>query len=117
MWVGNIHHHRSYDNLLAINPLKITTMVSNGMNRTKAFQDTIAQYLLNRAENVPLLAVKLTKPSKAMEQCCAYIIGEVKKSGFTEDEIFCVASSMIFSSTQALSQKKRWGGSEFYGSM
>ena len=61
------------------------------MNGTKAFQDTIAQYLMKRAENDPLVAVKLANPSKTMEQCCAYIIGEVKKSGccgFTDDEIF-----------------------------
>ena len=66
-------------------------MASNGMNGTKAFQDTIAQYLMKRAENDPLVAVKLANPSKTMEQCCAYIIGEVKKSGcsgFTDDEIF-----------------------------
>ena len=66
-------------------------MSSNGMNGTKAFQDTIAQYLMKRAENDPLVAVKLANPSKTMEQCCAYIIGEVKKSGccgFTDDEIF-----------------------------
>ena len=66
-------------------------MASNGMNGTKAFQDTIALYLMKRAENDPLVAVKLANPSKTMEQCCAYIIGEVKKSGccgFTDDEIF-----------------------------
>ncbi|MBD5358133.1 MAG: PcfK-like protein [Bacteroides sp.] len=64
------------------------------MNGTKAFQDTIAQYLMKRAENDPLVAVKLANPSKTMEQCCAYIIGEVKKSGcygFTDDEIFGMA--------------------------
>lgn len=69
-------------------------MASNGMNGTKAFQDTIAQYLMARAENDPLVAVKLANPSKTMEQCCAYIIGEVKKSGccgFADDEIFGMA--------------------------
>ena len=65
--LDSINHHRSFDNLLAINPLKITTMASNGMNGTKAFQDTIAQYLMKRAENDPLVAVKLANPSKTME--------------------------------------------------
>ena len=63
----------------------------NTMKGTKAFQDTIAQYLMARAEKDPLVAVKLANPSKTMEQCCAYIIGEVKKSrccGFTDDEIY-----------------------------
>ena len=66
-------------------------MACNGMKGTQAFQDTIAQYLMARAENDPLVAVKLANPSKTMEQCCAYIIGEVKKSGcngFADEEIF-----------------------------
>ena len=66
-------------------------MATNTMKGTQAFQDTIAQYLMARAENDPLVAVRLANPSKTMEQCCAYIIGEVKKSGccgFTDDEIF-----------------------------
>ena len=66
-------------------------MAMNTMKGTQAFQDTIAQYLMARAENDPLVAVRLANPSKTMEQCCAYIIGEVKKSGccgFTDDEIY-----------------------------
>lgn len=66
-------------------------MAQNTMKGTQAFQDTIAQYLMARAEKDPMVAVKLANPSKTMEQCCAYIIGEVKKSGccgFTDDEIF-----------------------------
>lgn len=69
-------------------------MATNTMKGTQAFQDTIAQYLMARAENDPLVAVRLANPSKTMEQCCAYIIGEVKKSGccgFTDDEIFGMA--------------------------
>lgn len=66
-------------------------MAQNTMKGTQAFQDTIAQYLMARAEKDPMFAVKLANPSKTMSQCCAYIIGEVKKSGccgFTDDEIF-----------------------------
>ena len=66
-------------------------MAMNTMKGTQAFQDTIARYLMARAENDPLVAVRLANPSKTMEQCCAYIIGEVKKSGccgFTDDEIY-----------------------------
>lgn len=69
-------------------------MAMNTVKGTQAFQDTIAQYLMTRAENDPLVAVRLANPSKTMEQCCAYIIGEVKKSGccgFTDDEIFGMA--------------------------
>ena len=66
-------------------------MAQDTMKGTQAFQDTIAQYLMARAEKDPMVAVKLANPSKTMAQCCAYIIGEVKKSGccgFTDDEIF-----------------------------
>ena len=61
------------------------------MKGTRAFQDTIAQYLMGRAENDPILAIKLANPSKTMEQCCQYIISQVKKSGccgFSDDEIY-----------------------------
>lgn len=47
-------------------------MAMNTMKGTQAFQDTIAQYLMARAENDPLVAVRLANPSKTMEQCCAY---------------------------------------------
>ena len=47
-------------------------MAMNTMKGTQAFQDTIAQYLMARAENYPLVAVRLANPSKTMEQCCAY---------------------------------------------
>lgn len=66
-------------------------MATNSMKGTQAFQDTISQYLMGRAEKDPMFAVKLANPSKTMTQCCAFIIGEVKKSGccgFTDDEIF-----------------------------
>ncbi len=66
-------------------------MAQNSMKGTMAFQETITQYLMSRAEKDPLVAVKLANPSKTMSQCCQYIIGEVKKSGccgFTDDEIF-----------------------------
>lgn len=66
-------------------------MANDTMKGTKAFQDTIAQYLMGRAENDPILAIKLANPSKTMEQCCQFIINQVKKSGccgFTDEEIY-----------------------------
>ena len=66
-------------------------MAQNTLYGTQAFHDTIAQYRMGRAEKDPMFAVKLANLSKTIEQCCAYIIGEVKKSGccgFTDDEIF-----------------------------
>ena len=66
-------------------------MAQDTMKGTRAFQDTIAQYLMGRAENDPILAIKLANPSKTMEQCCQYIISKVKKSGccgFSDEEIY-----------------------------
>lgn len=66
-------------------------MAQDTMKGTKAFQDTIAQYLNKRAENDPILAIKLANPQKTMEQCCTFIINQVKKSGccgFSDEEIY-----------------------------
>ena len=66
-------------------------MAQDTMKGTRAFQDTIAQYLMGRAENDPIFAIKLANPSKTMEQCCQYIISQVKKSGccgFSDEEIY-----------------------------
>lgn len=66
-------------------------MATNTMKGTRAFQDTIAQYLMGRAEKDPILAIKLANPSKNMEQCCQFIINQVKESGccgFADEEIY-----------------------------
>lgn len=66
-------------------------MATNTMKGTRAFQDTIALYLMGRAENDPILAIKLANPSKTMEQCCQFIINQVKESGccgFADEEIY-----------------------------
>ena len=69
-------------------------MATNTMKGTQAFQDTIAQYLMARAQNDPLVAVRLANPSKSVEDCVTYIINQVQKSGcngFADDEIFGMA--------------------------
>lgn len=66
-------------------------MAQNTMKGTMAFQDTIAQYLMQRAQTEPDFAIKLTSEGKSMEQCVTYIINQVKKSGccgFADEEIY-----------------------------
>lgn len=66
-------------------------MANNENKGTRAFTDTIRQYLENMAENDALFAVKFANPSKSVSDCVTYIINQVKKSGcngFTDDEIF-----------------------------
>ena len=61
---------------------------------TRAFNDTIREYLEGMAENDALFAVKFANPTKSMEDCVTYIINQVQKSGcngFADDEIFGMA--------------------------
>ena len=61
---------------------------------TRAFSDTIKEYLEGMAENDALFAVKFANPAKSMEDCVTYIINQVQKSGcngFADDEIFGMA--------------------------
>ena len=69
-------------------------MAQDTMKGTMAFQDTIAQYLMQRAQTEPDFAVKLATPTKSMEECCTYIINQVRKSGccgFADDDIYNMA--------------------------
>ena len=70
-------------------------MATTRENRgTRAFNDTIKEYLEGIAENDALFAVKFANPSKSMEDCVTYIINQVQKSGcngFADDEIFGMA--------------------------
>lgn len=61
---------------------------------TRAFNDTIREYLEGMAENDALFAVKFANSTKSMEDCVTYIINQVQKSGcngFADDEIFGMA--------------------------
>lgn len=61
---------------------------------TRAFNDTIREYLEGMADNDALFAVKFANPTKSMEDCVTYIINQVQKSGcngFADDEIFGMA--------------------------
>lgn len=70
-------------------------MATTRENRgTRAFNDTIKEYLEGMAENDALFAVKFANPAKSMEDCVTYIFNQVQKSGcngFADDEIFGMA--------------------------
>lgn len=64
------------------------------MKGTEHFTRTIAEYLNQRAATDPLFAPNLMKPGKNIEECIAYIVSEVQKSGcngFDDDEIYSMA--------------------------
>lgn len=64
------------------------------MKSTDAFKETIRQYLESRAASDELFAVTLAKEGKNIDDCCTYILNQVKKSGangFADSEIFGMA--------------------------
>ncbi|MFV0588013.1 PcfK-like family protein [Bacteroides reticulotermitis] len=64
------------------------------MKSTAYFTRTILTYLEKRAETDYLFAESFANPDKNIDDCCTYILNEVKKSGcngFHDDEIFGMA--------------------------
>lgn len=58
------------------------------------FEQAIKSYLDSRAKEDTLFAKTYAKPHKSIEECCRYIIQEVKKTGrqgFADEEIFGMA--------------------------
>lgn len=64
------------------------------MKPTNNFKNAIQAYLEQRAKEDSLFAATYAKKNKNIEECCNYILSEVKKSGcngFADDEIFWMA--------------------------
>lgn len=64
------------------------------MKQTTHFKETIKAYLDKRAQKDELFAASYTKEDKNIEDCCAYILNAVQKSGcngFTDEEVFGMA--------------------------
>ncbi|OZI09964.1 PcfK-like protein [Siphonobacter sp. BAB-5385] len=58
------------------------------------FKVAIRNFLESQAKKDPLFAVAFAKPGKNIDDCCTYILNQVKASGcvgFTDDEIFGMA--------------------------
>lgn len=61
---------------------------------TKAFKETIQQYLEKRAAEDPLFAETMKKKNKNIDGCVNYIFSEVQRlkcNGFADEEIFGMA--------------------------
>lgn len=64
------------------------------MKTSDTFKKVIKSYLDQRAKDDELFAAQYAKQGKSLEECCDFIINEVKKSGrngFDDDEIFGLA--------------------------
>lgn len=64
------------------------------MKTSDTFKKVIKSYLDQRAKDDGLFAAQYAKQGKSLEECCDFIINEVKKSGrngFDDDEIFGLA--------------------------
>lgn len=61
---------------------------------TKSFQETIKNYLDDYALNDEAFAKKYSNKNKSINECCNFIISEVKKlnvNGMTDDEVYYLA--------------------------
>lgn len=64
------------------------------MKSSENFIEAIRQYLDSRAESDSLFAIRYAHPSKSVEECCQYILNEVKRQGvsvMTNDEVYSLA--------------------------
>ena len=64
------------------------------MKGTETFKKVIKAYLDKRAAEDELFAKDYANPGKNIDDCCDFIISEVKKSGrqgFDDDEIYGIA--------------------------
>lgn len=65
------------------------------MGQVKGFNDIIADYLKQRAEEDTLFAPKFANPNKSIDECCRYILGEARKRGtsvvMSDAEVFGMA--------------------------
>ena len=64
------------------------------MKTSETFKKTIKEYLEQIAKEDELFAASYAKENKNIDECCNYILQEVKKSGcngFSDEEIFGMA--------------------------
>lgn len=64
------------------------------MKGTENFKAVVQKYLQERAESDSLFAFTLEKPNKNIDDCIAYILNTVQKSGcngFSDDEVYNMA--------------------------
>lgn len=65
------------------------------MKSSENFIEAIRHYLDSRAESDNLFAIRYADPSKSVEECCQYILNEVKRQGvsvMTNDEVYSLAT-------------------------
>ena len=65
------------------------------MKSSENFIKAIRQYLDSRAESDSLFAIRYASPSKSVEECCQFILNEVKRQGvtvMTNDEVYSLAT-------------------------
>lgn len=73
---------------------KITPKQENTFKVSVSFKNAIHSYLDSFAKENEFFANKYANEKKSIEDCCAYIIGEVQKmkvNGLSDDEVFYLA--------------------------
>ena len=77
--LGNLNRNRPNDNILVINPIKITTMATMKSNDTAIL--AMQKMLQERCIAEPSFAIKMANPSKSMEGAVNYLCSQIQKSG------------------------------------
>ena len=72
---------------------------------TTQFEECIKSFLDSVASDSPEFAKKYNNPEKSIEECCNYIVSEVKrqkKKAYTDGEIYCMARHYYDEPTESL---------------
>ena len=78
--LGNLNRNRTIDNILVINPIKITTMATMMKSNDTAIL-AMQKMLQERCIAEPSFAIKMANPSKSMEGAVNYLCSQIQKSG------------------------------------
>ena len=78
--LGNLNRNCPNDNILAINPLKFTTMATMMKSNDTAIL-AMQKMLQERCIAEPSFAIKMANPSKSMKGAVNYLCSQIQKSG------------------------------------
>lgn len=61
-----------------------------------SFEKTIEKYLQEKAVNDTLFAVKFAKENKNLQECCSFIVSEVRKKNEKNSRVVCMTDEEVY---------------------
>ena len=61
-----------------------------------SFEKTIEKYLQEKAANDTLFAVKFAKENKNIQECCSFIVSEVRKKNEKNSRVVCMTDEEVY---------------------